>query len=66
MVYKGTADIMTVRELIEKLESYDFLVDEDYDNIPVRTFDLDRYLCDVSEVEFCKNYDGKCYIYIGA
>lgn len=54
---------MTVRELIEKLESY---AREYGENIPICTFDLDRHIEDVTEVEFCQNHDSKCYIYIGA
>ena len=54
---------MEVRELIRKLEEY---ANKYGDDIPVRTFDLDRDMCDVSEVEFCENYDLEYYIYIGA
>lgn len=54
---------MSVRELIKKLESYATRYGDD---IPVRTFDLDRDMCDVDEVDFCQNYDLEYYIYIGA
>ena len=54
---------MTVRELIEKLES---LADEYGDDIPVCTFDLDRDTSNITEVEFYKNSRlGDC-IYLGA
>lgn len=53
---------MTIREVIEKLESYA----KDYgDDIPVRTFDLDRYMCDISEVDFSIDCNSKYFIYIG-
>jgi hypothetical protein len=54
---------MTVRELIEKLESY---AKQYGDDIPVRTFDLDRWMSDIEDVDFCENYDLEYYIYIGA
>lgn len=52
-----------VRKLIEKLELY---ADKYGDDTPVRTFDLDRDLCDIDEVEFNQNYDLEYYIYLGA
>jgi hypothetical protein len=52
-----------VRELIEKLELY---ANKYGDDIPVRTFDLDRDMCDIDEVEFNQNYDLEYYIYLGA
>lgn len=54
---------MTVREVIEKLESY---TKQYGDDIPVRTFDLDRDMEDITEIEFCQNYDLDYYIYIGS
>ena len=54
---------MTVRELIEKLESY---ADKYGDDIPVRTFDLDRWMSDITEVDFCQDYDLEYYIYLGS
>ena len=53
---------MTVREVIEKLELY---AKEYGDDIPVRTFDLDRDMEDITEIEFCQNYDLDYYIYRG-
>jgi hypothetical protein len=52
-----------VRELIQKLEEYAAKYGDD---IPVRTFDLDRDMCDVSEVDFSQDYDLDYYIYIGS
>lgn len=54
---------MTVRELIEKLES---LADEYGDDIPVCTFDLDRHTSDITEVEFYQGYNLNHHIYLGA
>ena len=54
---------MEVGELIKILQSY---ADKYGNDIPVRTFDLDRHMCDVDEVEFCENYDLEYYIYIGS
>ena len=54
---------MPVRELIDKLEAF---ATKYGDDIPVRTFDLGRDMCDVSEVDFCENYDLEYYIYIGS
>ena len=54
---------MKVRELIEKLESYAIKYGDD---IPVRTFDLDRDMCDINKIEFNQNYDLEYYIYLGA
>ena len=54
---------MTVRELIVKLESY---ANKYGDDIPVRTFDIDRWMDDIEDVDFCENYDLEYYIYIGA
>ena len=54
---------MEVRELIQKLEEY---AAEYGDDIPVRTFDLDRDICNVSEVNFCQDYDLDYYIYVGS
>lgn len=54
---------MNVRELIEKLELY---ANKYGDDIPVRTFDLDRDMCDICEVEFNQDYDLEYYIYLGA
>lgn len=53
---------MKVRELIKKLESY---ANKYGDDIPVRTFDLDRDMCDIDEVEFNQDYDLEYYIYLG-
>lgn len=53
---------MTVREVIEKLELY--AKKYGYD-IPVRTFDLDRDMEDITEIDFIQNYDLEYYIYIG-
>lgn len=30
------------------------------------TFDLDRDMCDIDEIEFNQNYDLEYYIYLGA
>ena len=54
---------MTVREVIEKLEGF---ANKYGDDIPVRTFDLDRDMEDITEIEFYQNYDLDYYIYIGA
>lgn len=54
---------MTVRETIEKLESY---ANKYGNDIPVRTFDLDRDICDIDEIEFCEMYNSENYIYIGS
>ena len=54
---------MTVREVIEKLEAY---AEKYGDDIPVCTFDLDRDMEGITEIEFCQNYDLDYYIYIGA
>lgn len=54
---------MTIRELIEKLKFYG---DKYSYDLPVRTFDLDRDMCDITEVDFSQNYDLDYYIYIGA
>jgi hypothetical protein len=54
---------MKVGELIKILQSY---ADKYGDDIPVRTFDRDRDMCDIDEVEFCENYDLEYYIYIGS
>lgn len=54
---------MTVREVIEKLELY---AKQYGDDIPVCTFDLNRDMCDIDEVDFCESYDLEYYIYIGA
>lgn len=56
-------DVMTVRELIEKLEVY---ANQYGDDIPVRTFDLDRDVCDISEVEVWDYFGKAHYIYIGS
>ena len=53
---------MTVRELIEKLESY---ANEYGDDIPVCTFDLDRWVSYIQEVEPCINHNGEFCIYVG-
>ena len=53
---------MTVRKLIETLKFY---ADRYGDDIPVRTFDLDRDVCDISEVDFSLDYNSKYFIYIG-
>lgn len=58
---EGSVDVK-VRELIKKLESY---ANKYGDDIPVRTFDLDRDMCDIDEVEFNQNYDLEYYIYLG-
>lgn len=49
---------MTIRELIVQLELY---ANQYGDDIPVCTFDLDRDICTIDEIEFCNDY-----IYIGA
>ena len=54
---------MTVRETIEKLESY---ANKYGNDIPVRTFDLDRHICDIDEIEFCEMCNSENYIYIGS
>ena len=54
---------MKVGKLIEILQSY---ADQYGYDIPVRTFDLDRHMCDIDEVEFCNNYGIEHYIYIGS
>lgn len=54
---------MKVRELIAKLESY---ANKYGDDIPVRTFDLDRGMCDINEIKFNQGYDLEYYIYLGA
>ena len=54
---------MTVREVIEKLELY---AKKYGDDIPVRSFDLDRDMEDITEIDFCQNYDLEYYIYIGS
>ena len=57
---------MTVRKLITTLEIY---ADEYGDDIPVRTFDLDRDVCDITEVEICTTcdkYGMAHYIYVGS
>ena len=54
---------MTARELIKKIEE---CVNQYGDSIPVRTFDLDRDLCDISEVEICDVHGTNYYIYIGS
>ena len=54
---------MTVRELIEKLEVY---VNQYGDDIPVRTFDLDRDMCDRSEVDIYDIHGTNYYVYIGS
>ena len=51
-----------VRELIAKLESY---ANKYGDDLPVRTFDLNRNMCDINEIEFTQNYDLEYYIYLG-
>ena len=53
---------MTVRKLITTLEIF---ADEYGDDIPVRTFDLDRDVCDITEVEICTNGMAH-YIYVGS
>ena len=54
---------MTVREVIEKLELY---AKQYGDDIPVRSFDLDRDIEDITEIVFCQDYDLDYYIYIGS
>lgn len=54
-------EIMTVRELIKKLEE---CADKYGDNIPVRTFDLDRDLCDIDEVDVYDVHGKAYYVYI--
>ena len=54
---------MTIKELIEKLEEY---ANQYGDNIPVRTFDLDRVVCDINEVDISDIHSTNCYIYIGS
>lgn len=54
---------MTVREVIEKLELY---AKQYGDDIPVRSFDLGRDMEDITEIDFCQNYDLEYYIYIGS
>lgn len=57
---------MTVRKLITTLE---IIADEYGDDIPVRTFDLDRDVCDITEVEICTTgdkYGMAHYIYVGS
>ena len=54
---------MTISELIKKLEEY---ANEYGNEIPVRTFDLDRHLLDITEVELNQNCDGEIYVYIGS
>lgn len=54
---------MEVGKLIKILQSFANQYGED---IPVRTFDLDRHMCDIDEVEFCESYDREYYIYIGS
>ena len=51
-----------VRELIAKLESY---ANKYGDDLPVRTFDLNRNMCDINEIEFNQNYGLEYYIYLG-
>lgn len=53
---------MKVRELIEKLEHY---ANTYGDDTPVRTFDVERDMCDVTEVEYHQNYELEYFIYIG-
>ena len=55
-------EIMTVRELIKKLEEY---ADKYGDNIPVLTFDIDRDICDIDEVDVYDVYGKAYYVYIG-
>ena len=54
---------MTIREVIEKLELY---AKQYGDDIPVRSFDLDRDIEDITEIYFCQDYDLDYYIYIGS
>lgn len=54
---------MTIKELIEKLEEY---ANHYGDNIPVRTFDLDRDMCDISEVDIYDIHGTNYYVYIGS
>ena len=53
---------MKLQEFIEKLRSIECIYGGD---LPVKTFDLDRDICDVSEVEICGG-SGQEYIYIGS
>lgn len=55
--------VMTVRELIEKLEVY---ANQYGDDIRVRTFDLDRDMCDISEVDIYDIHGTNYYVYIGS
>lgn len=54
---------MSVKELIEKLELY---AKQYGDDIPVRTFDLDRDICDISEVDVYDIHGMNYYVYIGS
>lgn len=55
-------EIMTVKELIKKLEEY---ADKYGDNIPVCTFDLNRDICDIDDVDVYDVHGKAYYIYIG-
>lgn len=54
---------MEVREVIAKLEFY---AKKYGDDIPVCTFDRYREMNEITEIDFCQNYDLDYYIYIGS
>lgn len=52
---------MTVRELIDKLETVEMVYGGNFD---VYAFDLDRHLETVSDVEMCKDAEDRMFVYI--